>query len=906
VTVVIERLRARAPASAQAAQDQVVVAGGQIAAGVGNMLFSLVMARLLTPGAFAQLATFLALYLVFSMPGVAISAAAALAPAGASRAWPILWRGGVLVGLIVAAASPWVGPALRLPVAMVVVLGLSGPAVGTLALGRGRLYGWNRRAALVASFLVEPAVRLALGVVLTLAIGAVGGAVAVIVGGYAALEIARRRVLPGDPASVRRHRGGEPSPHLTSAADPPSPALRAAKWTAVAFLALVVVQNQDLLIANRILTPGQAGQFAVLSTIGGLAAFATMTIPLVLLPRSRNGAGGLLPALLLTTVIGSAAVALVAVMPSEIIGTLFGSRYDAAGAALVPYMAAMALLGIARVLVAHRCAVGAERSSAALIAGAIATQAVLILSFGHDTRTVAYSTVVAVTGLTVGLGTAEGLRVLAFREQLAGLWAALRRPPAIAVEAAVAIGVVERFIIPRGLWLDEATSVFDARRSFGGMLGSLRAGDVHPPLYFSILWAVVHRFGSGPLAVRLPSIVAGTLVVPMLYLLGREAYDRRTGVIAALAGAVAPIMVWYSQEARMYALLMLFGVIAMWAQVRIFRGARAWVWCVYAVSSVALVWTQYFGAFQLVVQQLAFVAMIVSRHRRGQRTRDLTIGWVTSAAFIALCLAPLLPFAYQQFVVNQSSGKGFGGPQNVGTALRGGHLDIYAVLANLIWAVWGYQPNPVMTLLGALWPVGMLFALVLLGRRHQSVTTLLVLCVVGPGLALLGLGLLKRNLFDIRYLSTVVPILFVLIARLLTAVPRRTLTVVACAAVLLATLVTGLVDQQYNGANPRDYDFSGAVTLIEAHARPGSVVYYEPSDLRQVIQYYGPHMVLKPLTSRPGAEVPGRPSFILASHSLMNGASDISTLNGVLQNLRLHHRLLQHRNLSNVETWEFR
>ena len=284
MTVVTERLRTRVPASAEAARDQVVVAGGQIAAGVGNLLFSLVMARLLAPGAFAQLATFLALYLVFSMPGVAISAAAALAPAGASRAWPILWRGGVLVGVIMAAASPWLGPALRLPVAMVVVLGLSGPAVGTLALGRGRLYGWNRRAALVASFLVEPAVRLALGVVLTLAAGAVGGSVAVVVGGYAALEIARRHVLPDDAGSMHWRRGGEPPASQRDGADPPSPALRAAKWTAVAFLALVVVQNQDLLIANRLLPPAQAGQFAVLSTIGGLAAFATMTIPLVLLP----------------------------------------------------------------------------------------------------------------------------------------------------------------------------------------------------------------------------------------------------------------------------------------------------------------------------------------------------------------------------------------------------------------------------------------------------------------------------------------------------------------------------------------------------------------------------------------------------------------------------------------------
>ena len=93
----------------------------------------------------------------------------------------------------------------------------------------------------------------------------------------------------------------------------------------------------------------------------------------------------------------------------------------------------------------------------------------------------------------------------------------------------------------------------------------------------------------------------------------------------------------------------------------------------------------------------------------------------------------------------------------------------------LIWGIWGYQPTPVMMLVAALWPLGMLFALVILGRRHQRVTTLFVLAVLGPGIALFALGMVKRDLFDIRYLSTTVPVLFVLLARLLTAIPRRTL-----------------------------------------------------------------------------------------------------------------------------------
>ncbi|HEX4106736.1 MAG TPA: hypothetical protein VHX88_01295, partial [Solirubrobacteraceae bacterium] len=44
--------------------EQALLAGGQIGAGVGNLAFSLLTARLLAPHAFAQLAAFLALYLL--------------------------------------------------------------------------------------------------------------------------------------------------------------------------------------------------------------------------------------------------------------------------------------------------------------------------------------------------------------------------------------------------------------------------------------------------------------------------------------------------------------------------------------------------------------------------------------------------------------------------------------------------------------------------------------------------------------------------------------------------------------------------------------------------------------------------------------------------------------------------
>jgi O-antigen/teichoic acid export membrane protein len=424
MTLVDERMEAAAPArpAPSAVRDQAVVLAGQIGAGVGTMAFSLVMARLLAPGTYAQLASFLALYLVLGLPATAVTAAAAVAPGRLARIGPILLFGGFGVGAALAVGSPWLGPLLRLPIPLVVILGLSGPALGTVALERGCLYGWRLHGRLIASLLAEPVVRLGLGVVMALMAGVAGAAIGVALGGYAALDIARRH---------RRVIGAHSARRLDEATLDPGTSRNAA-WTAVAFMALVVVQNQDLLIANRVLPPGVAGQFAVLSTLGGMAAFATFTVPLVLLPRTSAGRGGLAPALSLTALIGAGAVGISAVAATPVVVALFGSRYAAVGAILVWYMAAMALLGVVRVLVAYRCATGAGPSSVAAVLLAAVVQATLIARYGHDIRSVALSTAVSIGGLGVALGMAELGRTPAVRLRVAGARSALSQPVGVA------------------------------------------------------------------------------------------------------------------------------------------------------------------------------------------------------------------------------------------------------------------------------------------------------------------------------------------------------------------------------------------------------------------------------------------------------------------------------------------
>ena len=71
-----------------------------------------------------------------------------------------------------------------------------------------------------------------------------------------------------------------------------------------------------------------------------------------------------------------------------------------------------------------------------------------------------------------------------------------------------------------------------------------------------------------------------------------------------------------------------------------------------------------------------------------------------------------------------------------------------------------------------------------------------------------------------RNFLLVVPLVLLLIARLITGWIRRPTARLLLAGGVAATLVIGLADQQLNKANPRLFDFRGAIQDIKADAGP--------------------------------------------------------------------------------------
>ena len=169
------------------------------------------------------------------------------------------------------------------------------------------------------------------------------------------------------------------------------------------------------------------------------------------------------------------------------------------------------------------------------------------------------------------------------------------------------------------------------RGSFWHAMDAVGFSESAPPLYYALAWVWTQATGTGEFGLRSISALAGVATVPVAYLIGIELRGRRTGLWAAALVAVNPMLLWYSQEARAYALLVLLCAFSLLYFVRALRrGERRDVvlWGVFSALALA---THYFAAF-------AIVAEILMLARRRWRPSLPGIGIV---AFAAVALAPL-------------------------------------------------------------------------------------------------------------------------------------------------------------------------------------------------------------------------------------------------------------------------
>ena len=390
----------------------------------------------------------------------------------------------------------------------------------------------------------------------------------------------------------------------------------------------------------------------------------------------------------------------------------------------------------------------------------------------------------------------------------------------------VLAGAALRFATLDGqsLWYDEAVTAQLVRMDLGSMLDAIPSSESTPPLYYALNWLWTQAFGTGEVGLRSLSALLGTATIPIVFELARRLGGERAGNVAAALVAFNPMLVWFSQEARAYALLALLGTLSALLWLRALeQPARGRLLAWSGVAALALM-THYYALF-LVAPQAVWLVV----HTPGAREKALAL-----ALPVATCLA-LAPLALEQ-----RSGD------------RAAFIGETPLLERLVQVpkqfLVGYDA-PSETLLTVLTALALLagfvgLTVIVRDRESQEVTELASLAAVALGLALVA-ALIGDDHLITRNVLAVLAILAALVATGLTRIGRGTAIAATVAACIFALdAVVGVATEK---TYQRD-DWRGAARGLGTAAEPRLVV-VAPASGAVALRYYLP-------AARQGGDVP--------------------------------------------------
>lgn len=187
-------------------------------------------------------------------------------------------------------------------------------------------------------------------------------------------------------------------------------------------------------------------------------------------------------------------------------------------------------------------------------------------------------------------------------------------------------------------WLDELSTYTYSTGTFSEMWAMMATGtDYNPPLFFFLEHFVIQIFGANEIGLRFLPALFGTLVIPVMYLVGKEFEDTYVGVIAAAVFTFSPFLIFYSQEARPYMLVLLLCAVLLWLFIRAMKSEEGKDWIYVAIVAAIVVWTHFYAI--LFVLALALHALWYNRFK----LRTLLSPAILGAALILPIIFVLIP-----------------------------------------------------------------------------------------------------------------------------------------------------------------------------------------------------------------------------------------------------------------------
>jgi uncharacterized membrane protein len=155
------------------------------------------------------------------------------------------------------------------------------------------------------------------------------------------------------------------------------------------------------------------------------------------------------------------------------------------------------------------------------------------------------------------------------------------------------------------LWIDESVAQWAASTSWSEFFYRNYYYLNNSPLFFVFAKISALLFGMTPWSLRLPSIIAGVISLPIVYRIGKEAGNSILGIAAMLFFAIHPWFIEISQNAKPYSFAILFALLSNWALIYLFSGGRPFAWVFWGVSMGLLAYCNFlfiiYNFFQILI-----------------------------------------------------------------------------------------------------------------------------------------------------------------------------------------------------------------------------------------------------------------------------------------------------------------
>ncbi len=316
--------------------------------------------------------------------------------------------------------------------------------------------------------------------------------------------------------------------------------------------------------------------------------------------------------------------------------------------------------------------------------------------------------------------------------------------------------------------------------------------DPHPPLDYIIIhfWL---KLGMNEFTVRLLSVIFGVLAIPLIYLVGKEFFDNRVGLLSALILTISQLHIRHAQLVRSYTLIVFLALLSVYFFVRYFKNQKKLDLGIYTLVSIVSIYTHYFLSL-LVAGQLLF--LIYNAHK--SRKYGVLKQWMLAFGVIILSVLPnmgrflaQMAFSNQIYALQQSEALSFfsAGGDNifVRVAMVFFHFSagyLKANFANLLFIV---------IFVGVVLVFGISFFYELKFEEKKNELLLLLALIFAPIAAIAGVfafNLIKASFVYARYMIFVSPFFYILISKGVLSLKKGSLKAIFIVLIVLFSSVS--------------------------------------------------------------------------------------------------------------------